>query len=64
MKGILRSLALLIAAAPFVLVALVFLSGTTSLAVVAPGGIWLLATIFVVPVLLGIVLWRVAANVR
>lgn len=64
MKGFLKTLALVIAAAPFVFAALVLSSGTTSLAVVAPGGLWLIAAIFVVPVLVGIVLWRLAANVR
>jgi hypothetical protein len=64
MKGFLRLLAVVVAAAPFVLVGLVLFGGTISLAVVAPGGMWLLAAIFVVPVLLGIVLWRLSANVR
>lgn len=64
MRGFLRLLAVVAAAAPFVLAGLVLFGGTTSLAVVAPGGIWLLAAIFVVPVLLGIVLWRLSANVR
>jgi hypothetical protein len=64
MKGFLRLLAAVIAAAPFVLAGLVMSRGTTSLAVVAPGGMWLLAAIFVVPVLLGVVLWRLSANVR
>lgn len=64
MKAFLRLLALAIAAAPFVLALLFLSSGTTSLAVVAPSGMWLLAAIFVVPVLIGVVLWRLAANVR
>jgi hypothetical protein len=64
MKGLLRLLAVVVAAAPFVSTGLVLFGGTTSLAVVAPGGMWLLAAIFVVPVLLGIVLWRLSANVR
>lgn len=64
MKVFLRLLALVVAAAPFVLATLVLSGGTTSLAVVAPGGMWLLAAIFIVPVLLGIVLWRLSANVR
>jgi hypothetical protein len=64
MKAFLRLLAVVVAAAPFVLAAFVLSGGTTSLAVVAPGGMWLLAAIFVVPVLLGIVLWRLSANVR
>ncbi|GAM99096.1 hypothetical protein U91I_02736 [alpha proteobacterium U9-1i] len=55
---------MVVAAAPFVLAGLVMFGGTTSLAVVAPGGVWLLAAIFVVPVLLGIVLWRLSASVR
>jgi hypothetical protein len=57
-------LAVVIAAAPFVLLAIVSLSGTTSLAVVAPNVLWTLAAIFVVPVFLGIALWWLSALVR
>jgi hypothetical protein len=64
MKAVLRLLAVVIALAPFVLAGLFLFGGTTSLAVVASGGLWMLAAIFVVPVVLGIVLWRLSANVR
>jgi hypothetical protein len=64
LRGFLRFLAVIIAAAPFVLVALLSMSGTTSLAVVSPSGLWMLAAIFVVPVLLGIAIWRLSALVR
>lgn len=64
LRGLLKLLAAVIAAAPFLLAALFFLSGTTSLAVVAPNGLWMLAAFFVVPVLLGIAIWRLAAHVR
>lgn len=64
LRGFLKLLALVIAAAPFALAGLVSLSGTTSLAIVAPKGLWMLAAIFVVPILLGIVLWRLSALVR
>ena len=59
LRGFLRLLAVVIALAPFVAAGLV--SGTTSLAVVAPTGLWLLVGFFVVPVLLGIALWRLSA---
>jgi hypothetical protein len=64
MKWFLKLLAVVVASVPFVLAGLVLFSGTTSLAVVAPGGMWLLATIFVVPLLLGVVLWRLSAKVH
>lgn len=64
MKPLLRLLAVVIAAAPLALAGLFLFGSTTSLAVVAPGGLWTLAGIFVVPVLLGIALWRLSANVR
>jgi hypothetical protein len=68
MAGVLRSflklLAVAIAAAPFVVAALLSFSGTTSLAVVAPNGLWMLGAIFVVPILLGIAIWRLAGFVR
>jgi len=65
LRGFLKFLALVIAAAPFVLLGVVSLSGgTTSLAVVAPSGLWMLAAIFIVPVLLGVALWRLSAMVR
>ncbi len=63
MKGFLKLLAAIVAAAPFVLAGVVLFGGATSLAVVAPGGMWLLAAFFVVPVLLGVILWRLSANV-
>jgi hypothetical protein len=63
LRGFLKVLAVVIAAAPFMLAALVSLSGTTGLAV-APNGLWMLAALFVVPVLLGIALWRLSAFVR
>ncbi len=64
LRVFLKLLAVVIAAAPFVLAGLVTLSGTTSLAVVAPNGLWMLAAIFIVPILLGIALWRLSALVR
>lgn len=64
LRGFLKLFAVVVAAAPFLLTGLVSLSGTTSLAVVAPNGLWLLAAIFVVPVLLGVALWRLSALVR
>jgi hypothetical protein len=64
MKGYLRWLAVVVAAAPFVLAGLVLFGGTTSLVVVAPGGMGLLVAIFVAPVLVGIVLWRLSSNDR
>ena len=64
LRAFLKALAVVIAAAPFVLAGIVSLSGTTSLAVVATNGLWMLAAIFVVPVLLGVVLWRLSALVR
>lgn len=62
-RAVLRLLAVAIAAAPFVLAGLMALSGTTSLAIVAPSGLWILAAIFIVPVLLGFGLWRLSAMV-
>jgi hypothetical protein len=62
LKGFLKLLAVVIALAPFVAARLFF--GTTSLAVVAPVGWWMLAAFFVVPVVLGIVLWKLSAIVR
>jgi hypothetical protein len=64
LRSFLKLLAVVIAAAPFVLVGLMSLAGTTSLAVVAPNGLWMLAAIFIVPVLLGIAIWRLSALVR
>ncbi len=64
LRGFVKLLAVVIAAAPFVLTGLISVSGTTSLAVVAPNGLWMLAAVFVVPVLLGIVIWRLAAFIR
>jgi hypothetical protein len=64
LRGFLKVLAVVIAAAPFVSAGIVSLSGTTSLAVVAPNGLWMLAAMFVVPVLLGVALWRLSALVR
>jgi hypothetical protein len=64
LRGFMQVLAAIIATAPFVLAGIVSLSGTTSLAVVAPNGLWMLAAIFVVPVLLGVALWRLSALVR
>ena len=64
LKGVLRLIAIAIAAAPFLAAALLGFGATTSLAVVAPNGFWMLGAIFVVPALLGIAIWRVAAFVR
>lgn len=64
LRGLLKLLAVVIAAAPFVLAGLISFTGTTSLAVVAPNGLWMLAAIFIVPVLLGIAIWRLSALVR
>lgn len=64
LRGFLKLLAVVIAAAPFVVAAVLFLSGTTSLAVVAPNGLWMLGAIFVVPVLLGLAIWQLSALVR
>lgn len=64
LRGFLKLLAVVIAAAPFVLTGLVSLSGTTSLAVVAPNGLWMLAAFFIALVLLGIAIWRLSALVR
>jgi hypothetical protein len=63
LRGFLKLLAVVIAMAPFALAALL-VTTTTSLAVVAPTGLWMLVAFFVVPVLLGIALWRVSALVR
>lgn len=59
--GFLKLLAVVIAIAPFVLAGLV--ARTTSLAIVAPAGWWMLAAFFVVPILLGIALWALSAIV-
>lgn len=64
LRGFLKLLAVVIAVAPFVLAGLISLTGTTSLAVVALNGLWMLAAIFIVPVLLGIAIWRLSALVR
>ncbi len=60
----LKVLAAVIAAAPFALTGVLYFSGTTSVALVAPGGFWVLAAIFVVPALTAIVIWRLSARVR
>lgn len=64
LRGFLKLLAVALAATPFVLAGLISLAGPTSLAVVAPNGLWMLAAIFIVPVLLGIAIWRLSALVR
>jgi hypothetical protein len=64
LRTILKMLAVVIAAAPFVLAGVVWLGGTTSLAVVAPNGLWVLAAVFVACVLIGVALWRLSALVR
>jgi hypothetical protein len=64
LRGFLKLLAVVIAGAPFALAGFVYLNGTTSLAVVAPNGLWMLAAIFIVPILLGVALWRLSALVR
>ncbi len=64
LRGFLKFLGVIVAAAPFVLLGVVSLTSTTSLAVVAPSGLWMLAAIFIVPVLLGVALWRLSAMVR
>ncbi|MBK6702655.1 MAG: hypothetical protein IPG56_02030 [Caulobacteraceae bacterium] len=47
LRGFVKLLAVVIAAAPFVLTGLISVSGTTSLAVVAPNGLWMFAAVFV-----------------
>lgn len=60
----LKGLAVVIAAAPFALTAFLYFGSATSLAIVAPGGVWMLAAVFIVPILLGIAIWRLSARVR
>jgi len=63
-RPLLKVLAVAIAAASFVLAALLVLGSTTSLAVVAPSGRWLFAAYFVVPPLVGLLIRRVTGLIR
>ncbi|MEZ6022681.1 MAG: hypothetical protein R3C16_04540 [Hyphomonadaceae bacterium] len=56
-----KALAVAVALSPFVaLAALFFWAGTMSMVMVAPDAYWMAAAIFVIPVVVGWVLWRLA----
>jgi len=60
-----KALAIAIALSPFLALAALFLwAGTMSLVMVAPGAYWMAAAIFVIPILAGWGLWRLANFVR
>ena len=60
-----KALAILIAAPAFVTLGVLYLgAGTMSVVMVAPGAYWLTVAIFVLPILLGWGLWRLASFLR
>lgn len=60
-----KVLAVAVALSPFLALAALFLwAGTMSMALVAPGAYWMAAAIFVIPVVVGWGLWRLASFVR
>jgi hypothetical protein len=60
-----KAMAIALAAAPLILPAgLLLWAGSTSVVMVVPGAHWVLAAVFVTPMLLGLPIWRLADLVR
>jgi hypothetical protein len=66
LRRLLKTIALLIGLLPVALFLFVWApwSAHTSLAVIAPPGVWILVAIFLGPIALAFVLWRVAGLIN